>query len=97
MFSCFRVDPTLKDPDHNNTPSAMEYAVLEEITEALEIMLEFVKIPNDVKFKRLARLMDYYDGEKAKKEFAEMLQTMPVDLVRKKVSQNNSNLLSTVR
>ena len=77
----------------------MEYAVLEEITEALEIMLEFVKIPNDVKFKRLARLMDYYDGEKAKKEFAEMLQTMPVDLVRKrkKISQNNSDSFSTVR
>ena len=75
----------------------MEYAVLEEITEALEIMLEFVKIPNDVKFKRLARLMGYYDGEKAKKEFAEMLQTMPVDLVRKKISQNNSDSLSTDR
>ena len=79
---CFRVDPTLKDPDDKHNPSAIEYAVLEEVIEALVIMQEFVEIPNDVKFKRLARLMDAYDGQKAKKEFAEMLRTMPVDLVR---------------
>ena len=47
-------------------------------------MQEFVEIPNDVKFERLARLTEHSDGfgEKAKKEFAEMISTMPVDLVK---------------
>ena len=47
-------------------------------------MQEFVEIPNDVKFERLARLTEHGDGfgEKAKKEFAEMIRTMPVDLVK---------------
>ena len=86
LFSCFRVDPTVKASDDESNPSAIEYAVLNERTEALAIMQEFVEIPNDVKIKRMARLMHYH----YLKEFDEMLQTMPVDLVRQKRSQNNS-------
>ena len=72
--------------DDESNPSAIEYAVLNERTEALAIMQEFVEIPNDVKIKRMARLMHYH----YLKEFDEMLQTMPVDLVRQKRSQYNS-------
>ena len=84
LFSSFRVDPTIKASDDESNPTAVEYAVLNECNEALVIMQEFVEIPNDVKFKRLARLTDHSNGfgEKAKKEFAEMLRTMPVDLVK---------------
>ena len=84
LFSSFRVDPTIKASDDESNPTAVEYAVLNECNEALVIMQEFVEIPNDVKFERLARLTEHGDGfgEKAKKEFAEMIRTMPVDLVK---------------
>jgi len=55
-----------------------------ERNEALAIMQEFkIEIPNDVKFKRLVFWTGYAPGygEKAKKEFARWLQTLPVDLV----------------
>ena len=52
-------------------------------------MQEFVEIPNGVKFKRLANLMEERaldrDTKEAKNEFAKILQTMPADLVRLKI------------
>ena len=60
-----------------------------ERNEALAIMQEFkIEIPNDVKFKRLVFWTGYASGyeEKAKKEFARWLQTLPVDLVKFKTS-----------
>ena len=57
-----------------------------ECNEALAIMQEFkVEIPNDVKFERLV-FWSWRKGEKAKKEFAKWLQTLPVDLVKLETS-----------
>ena len=86
----FRVDPNVK-VSHGGRPqdSAVEYAVDNERNEALAIMQEFkIEIPNDVKFKRLVFWTGYAPGygEKAKKEFARWLQTLPVDLVKLKTS-----------
>ena len=84
---CFRVDATAKtDDDVLNSPIGR--AVANENNEALAILKEFGEIPDDVKFVQLTRLMNHGDGygEKAKKEFAEMLRTMPVDLVKPKLS-----------
>ena len=54
-------------------------------------MQEFVEIPNGVKLKRLANLMEERayneDAKEAKKnEFVKMLRTMPADLVRREIS-----------
>ena len=49
-------------------------------------MQEYGEIPNYMKFEQLVfwteQTNDYDANEKVKKEFAQMLQTMPVDLVR---------------
>ena len=60
--------------------------MVDEFDEALEILREFVEIPDDVKFVRLGRLLYHGDEEMAKKEFAEMMRTLPVDLVKPKIS-----------
>jgi len=64
-----------------------------ECNEALAIMQEFkVEIPNDVKFERLV-FWSWRKGEKAKKEFAKWLQTLPVDLVSTKSVPGRGTLL----
>ena len=86
---CFRVDATVKAGDQNEVRnSPIGYAVINEFDEALAILQEFVEIPDDVKFIKLVRLINSGDlfGEKDNKEFAEMLQTMPVALVKPKLS-----------
>ena len=60
--------------------------MVDEFDEAVAILREFVKIPDDVKFVRLGRLLHHGDEEMAKKEFAEMIRTLPVDLVKPKIS-----------
>ena len=83
LFFCFRVDPSAKADDNSSTP--VEHAVFNECEEALEVLLEFVEIPDQVKFEQLTRLMNS-GGNKSKTAFAEMLRTMPVDLVKPKIS-----------
>ena len=83
MFSCIRVDPSEKADDNSSTP--VEHAVFNECEEALKVLLEFVEIPDQVKFEQLTRLMNS-GGDKSKTAFAEMLRTMPVDLVKRKKS-----------
>ena len=72
--------------------------MVNENNEALAILQEFVEIPDNVKFVQLARLMNHGDGygEKAKKEFAEMMRTLPVDLVNPKISLNSDSHLTQV-
>ena len=60
--------------------------MVDEYDEALAILREFVKIPDDVKFVRLGRLLYIGDEELAKKEFAEMMSSLPVELVKPKIS-----------
>ena len=60
--------------------------MVDEYDEALAILREFVEIPDDVKFVRLGRLMNHGNEEMAKIEFAEMMRTLPVDLVKPKNS-----------
>ena len=90
FFSCFRVDPNVKVLyGGRSQESAVEYAVRNECNEALAIMQEFkIEIPNDVKFARLVYWTECTPeyAEKAKKEFAKWLQTLPVDLVKLKKS-----------
>ena len=85
MFSCFRVDATAKADGHYSSSTPIEFAVVNQCNEALVILQEFVEVPDDVKFDQLKRLMNYPDDcrEKGKKEFAEIMRTMPVDLVRR--------------
>ena len=84
LFSCFRVDPRAKADDNSSTP--VECAVFNECEEALEVLQEFVEIPDQVKFEQLTRLMNSGGSEKSKRAFAKTLQTMPADLVRPKIS-----------
>ena len=85
MFSSFRVDPTAKADGHERSSTPLEFAEVNQCNEVLVILQEFVEVPDDVKFDQLRRLMNYPDHcrEKAKKGFAEMMRTMPVDLVKK--------------
>ena len=57
LISCFRVDPTLNDPDDDCNTSAFECEVLNKSTEALVIMQEFVEIPDKLKLLQLTMLM----------------------------------------
>ena len=58
--------------------------MVDEYDEALAILREFVEIPDDVKFVRLGRLLYFGDEEIAKKEFAEMMRSLPVESVKPK-------------
>ena len=83
LISCFRVDPRAKADNNSSTP--VEHAVFNECEEVLEVLQEFVEIPDQVKFEQLTRLMNSGGSEKSKIAFAKMLQTMPADLVRLKI------------
>jgi len=86
----YGVDATAKA---DGAVSPIEFAVVDEFDEAVAILREFVKIPDDVKFVRLGRLLYHGDEEMAKKEFAEMIRTLPVDLVSRRNVDNEGTLL----
>ena len=67
LFSCVRVDPSAKADDNSSTP--VEHTVFNECEEALEVLQEFVEIPDQVKFEQLTRLMNS-GGNKSKTAFA---------------------------
>ena len=60
----------------------MEIAVTRELPEVLEILTEFTEITEKVKLLQMSFLMNSDKPKKAKEEFRNILESLPVDLVR---------------
>ena len=60
----------------------MEMAATRDFPEVLNVLGEFMELPDKVKLLRLYKLMYSDDDvEKAKEEFQSILRSLPVDLV----------------
>ena len=81
MVKFFRVDPTAVCEAKKTTP--MEMAAAQGRSEVLKILEEFTEITDKVRLIKMSVLMNSNDKPKSLKEkFQNMLQPLPVDLVR---------------
>ena len=83
MVEFFRVDPIAVCDGNKKTP--LEIAVTKRHEEVLKILEEFMEITDKVRLRKMSALMDIHPSinpKSTKEKFQNMLQSLPVDLVR---------------